>query len=59
MGYRVLQRGGDPDQPCHGEASMGDQIAQWGDKAGELLVSLLVIGVTGFLIAVPFIFHIF
>jgi hypothetical protein len=57
--YLVLQRGGDPDQPCHGEANMGDQIAHWGDKAGELLVSLLAIGVAGFLAAAPFIFHIF
>jgi hypothetical protein len=58
-GYLVLQRGGDPDQPCHGEPSMGDQMVQWSDMAGELLIGLLAIGVTGFLAAAPFIFHIF
>jgi hypothetical protein len=57
-GYLVLQRGGDQDRPCHGPAYDIDQES-WTDKAGELMVGLLVIGVVGFLAAVPFIFHVF
>jgi len=57
-GYLVLQRGGDPDQPCHGSVSASDQEA-WTDKAGQLLVGVLLIGVVGFMVAAPFIFHIF
>jgi hypothetical protein len=57
-GYLVLQRGGDPDQPCHGSLNDADDES-WSDKAGELVIGLLVICVTGFLAAVPFIFHVF
>jgi hypothetical protein len=57
-GYLVLQRGGDPEQPCHGSVIAADQES-WTDKAGELLVGVLVIGMVGFLAAAPFIFHIF
>jgi len=57
-GYLVLQRGGDPDQPCHGPVNDADRES-WADKAGELVIGLLMIGVTGFLAAVPFLFHIF
>jgi hypothetical protein len=56
-GFLVLQRGGDQDQPCHGSAN--DDQESWADKAGELMVGLLVIGVAGFLAAAPFIFHVF
>ncbi|MBI3620887.1 MAG: hypothetical protein HY208_01670, partial [Nitrospirae bacterium] len=55
-GYLVLQRGGDPDRPCHGAVSAADQES-WTDKAGELLLGLLMVGVVGFLVAAPFIFH--
>lgn len=57
-GYLVLQRGGDPDQPCHGSVSRADRES-WSDKAGEVLIGLLVVGMAGFLAAVPFLFHIF
>ncbi|MBI3621768.1 MAG: hypothetical protein HY208_06225 [Nitrospirae bacterium] len=57
-GYLVLQRGGDPDRPCHGSVSAADQES-WTDKAGELLLGLLMVGVVGFLVAAPFIFHVF
>jgi hypothetical protein len=57
-GYLVLQRGGDPDRPCHGSVSAADQES-WTDMAGELLLGLLLVGVAGFLAAAPFIFHIF
>jgi len=57
-GYLVLQRGGDPDHPCHGSVVAADQES-WTDKAGELLIGVLVIGVVGFLAAAPFIFHVF
>jgi len=57
-GYLVLQRGGDPDRPCHGSVSAADQES-WTDKAGEVLLGLLMVGVIGFLAAAPFIFHVF
>jgi hypothetical protein len=57
-GYLVLQRGGDPDRPCHGSVSAADEES-WSDKAGALLLGLLMVGVAGFLIAAPFIFHVF
>jgi len=57
-GYLVLQRGGSPDQPCYGSVSEDDHES-WSDKAGELLLGLLMIGVVGFLVAAPFIFHVF
>ena len=58
-GYMVMQRGGNPDEPCHGEASTSEQMSRWSDKAGELLLGLLVVGAAGFLVAAPFLFHIF
>jgi len=58
-GFLVLQRGGDADEPCHGEPSTTERMSQWSDKAGELLLGLLVVGLAGFLVAAPFIFHVF
>lgn len=57
-GYLVLQRGGDPDQPCHGSVNDADHES-WADKAGEVVVGLLVICVAGFMAAAPFLLHIF
>jgi len=57
-GYLVLQRGGDPDRPCHGSVSAADKES-WSDKAGELLLGVLMVGLAGFLAAAPFLFHIF
>jgi hypothetical protein len=57
-GYIVLQKGGDPEGPCRGEEQNSPGFFQEMDeKIGELFMGLLLVGLTGLLIALPFILH--
>ncbi len=56
--YIVLQKGGDSEGPCWGEERNSPGFFQEIDeKVGELFMGLLVVGLTGLLIALPFILH--
>lgn len=56
--YIVLQKGGDTEDSCQqvGWSSLGF-FQEIDEKVGELFMGLLVVGLTGLLIALPFILH--
>lgn len=57
--YTLLQRGSDAATPCQGGAPAPPPRSLYetiNERAGELLIGLLVVGLAGFLIAVPFLF---
>ncbi len=56
--YLVLQKGGDPEGSCQRVGRNPLEFFQEIDeKVGEVFMGLLVVGLTGLLIALPFILH--
>jgi hypothetical protein len=57
-GYIVLQKGGDSEGACwEKERNSPGFFQEMDEKIGELFMGLLVVGLTGLLIALPFILH--
>ena len=55
--YVVLQRGSDGDTPCHGAAPAPTERSTYEtveEHAGQVLLGLLLVGLAGLLIALPF-----
>jgi hypothetical protein len=58
--YFVLQRGGTANDSCEEmRPTFYEQFQKISDIAGQILIGLIAVGVTGFLIAAPFLFDIF
>jgi hypothetical protein len=56
-GYVLLQRGGELDAPCRQPPpGLGEQARRVEERAGELLMGLLLVGLIGFLAVLPFLF---
>jgi hypothetical protein len=55
--YVLLQRGSDAETPCHGAAPAPPERSTYdtfNEHAGQLLMGLLMVGLAGLLIALPF-----